>query len=195
MPINPIPPAFLLTFAAFVLLILCTFSVPLVSTFYFLHADIAGGVKFGGWGWCLDNQGPCSGSAHVGYSWDPDIIVWLTKVMIFYPIATAFTFLAAASLLPLLCTGRPKMFPSPIYSILALISFITTFVAYIFTIALFVTAQHRFKRDGFHATYGPLFWMALVATIILFLMTLNSGCGSVFRGRFGRASPYIAYNV
>ncbi|KZS92677.1 hypothetical protein SISNIDRAFT_455270 [Sistotremastrum niveocremeum HHB9708] len=177
MPINPIPPAFLLTFAAFVLLILCTFSVPLVSTFYFLHADIAGGVKFGGWGWCLDNQGPCSGSAHVGYSWDPDIIVWLTKVMIFYPI------------------GLPKMFPSPIYSILALISFITTFVAYIFTIALFVTAQHRFKRDGFHATYGPLFWMALVAMIILFLMTLNSGCGSVFRGRFGRASPYIAYNV
>lgn len=37
-----------------------TFSLPFVGSLYFLWASEAGGVRFGIWGWCLDEGNVCS---------------------------------------------------------------------------------------------------------------------------------------
>ena len=39
---------------------LITCSTPLIKTCYFLYTEEARGVRFGIWGWCLDEYGICS---------------------------------------------------------------------------------------------------------------------------------------
>lgn len=84
---------------------LTTFSVPFVSAFNFLHADAAGGVRFGIWGWCLDQGGYCTSKKWVpciasfssgrltvalpcslGFYYDPQIKHGLTYTLVFFPI-------------------------------------------------------------------------------------------------------------
>lgn len=98
---------FMLTVAAFVLLhvspypkrahqkltppshrFLVNFSVPLVSGFYFLSASVSGDtVHFGLWGFCFQQSGQCTATA-LGYKLDPEIVSWLTKLLVFFPIGT-----------------------------------------------------------------------------------------------------------
>lgn len=186
--------AFVACLAALILLVLINVSVPFVSNFYFLHSTIARGVRFGLYGWCLDDGSYCEGPL-LGWTWDPNAIPWLTKALVLYPISTVFTFLAAVVIIPLFCYKGYRRFPSPFFSILILLSFLTIFLAYLFTIALFVVARQRFIKQGFQTSFGPSFWMALVATVIIILLAMNTGCGSMCRGRFGRASDNVAYNL
>ena len=80
---NPAFYVFLASFTAFILLyeffimfyyvlntarMLTTFSVPLLSTFYFLHSTQANGVRFGMYGWCLDEGGICSSIKQVNWT-------------------------------------------------------------------------------------------------------------------------------
>jgi len=186
--------AFVTTVAGLILLVLINVSVPYVSTFYFLHSTIANGVRFGLFGWCLDDQSFCEGPL-LGWTWDPNAIPWLTKSLVLYPIATVFTFFAAVSIIPQFCYKGYRHFPSPFFSIFIMLSFVAIFLAFIFTIALFVVARDRFHKQGFEATYGPSFWMALVATLVIMLLAMNTGCGSMCRGKLGRASENVAYNL
>ena len=114
-------------------------------------------------------------------------------------------------IIPLFCYKGYRQFPSPFFSILIMLSFISIFFAFIFTIALFVVAHQRFHNEGFEASYGPSvskfgmqpkiwlmplqFWMALVTFLIITLLMMNTGCGNMCRGRFGRASENVAYNL
>ncbi|EJD07023.1 uncharacterized protein FOMMEDRAFT_17457 [Fomitiporia mediterranea MF3/22] len=186
---------FFLTFAALVLLTLISVSTPVVKPLYFLHTAQAGGVRFGEWGWCLDDGSSCSERA-LGIDWSPELTPWLTKAIVVYPIAAGITFIALVSFIPPLCSyRRERMFPSPAFTCLALVSFIASLVALVFALILFVTALRRFHALGFEASLGPNIWMSIGATAALAIVTMGSGCGCAGRGRFSRASPYLAYNV
>jgi len=187
--------AFLLTSAAFVLLILITFSVPFISNFYFLRSSIAGGVDFGVWGWCLMSNDTCSGKS-IGYSWEPQLTFWLTQALVLYPVSAGLTFLTLLSLIPVLCSHRhDRYYPTPLFSILALLSYLASFFAFIFMIALFSTGMKRFKDDGFGASFGPLPWMSIGATVALAIVALSSGCGLMCQGRFSRVSQRLRYSL
>ncbi|EPQ52581.1 hypothetical protein GLOTRDRAFT_131813 [Gloeophyllum trabeum ATCC 11539] len=188
---NPAFPVFVLTFGSFVLLILITFSVPFVSSFYFLHSSIAGGVRFGLWGWCLDDDTLCISPVKLGFDWNPQIVHGLTYLLVFYPISAIFAFFATLALIPLLCTRAIRLHSFPIYSLLMVAAAFTAFLAFICMIALFVIAMNRFHAAGYAARLGPAVWMSLVATIILIVMSFNSGCGTLLGESFAaRPSRY-----
>ncbi|KLO11423.1 hypothetical protein SCHPADRAFT_855385 [Schizopora paradoxa] len=196
--------SFLLTAAAFVLLILITFSVPFISNFYFLRSSVNGGVDFGVWGFCTTSTDVCSKKS-IGYSFEPQLIFWLTQALVLYPVAAGLTLLTLISLIPVLCLrGRhhhhhhhhhQSYYPTPLFSMLALLSYLASFFAFIFMIALFSTGMKRFKDDGFTASFGPLPWMSIGATVALAIVALSSGCGMMCQGRFSRVSERLRYSV
>ncbi|KAL4243304.1 hypothetical protein ABKN59_011300 [Abortiporus biennis] len=106
--LNPAFSVFFLTFSAFTLLTLITFSVPFISSFYFLRTSQFGGMKFGMWGWCYDLSGLCS-PKQFGYIWKPQIEQLLTQLHVLHPIAAVLTLTSSLTLLPVLCTRHIKI--------------------------------------------------------------------------------------
>jgi hypothetical protein len=125
---NPAWPPFVLTLIAFFFLyvprsqtsdlisdllqnllfsLLASVSSPIVRNFNFLHAETAGGVSFGLWGWCIDDGGSCT-PVKLGYGWDAQVIHWLTYALIFIPIGMFASFLLPSlTLTPRLPTHQP----------------------------------------------------------------------------------------
>lgn len=114
-----------------------------------------------------------SSDRRLGYSWDPQIITKLTIPLVFYPIcmyafrslqwcldisscipAAIFSLLSWISLIPLLANRKVGM--GGLFSVLALMSFLTSLVAFGFMIALWSIARKRFEDAGFGASFGPL---------------------------------------
>ncbi|EGO25053.1 hypothetical protein SERLADRAFT_469144 [Serpula lacrymans var. lacrymans S7.9] len=177
---NSLFPVFLLTLAAFVLLLFTTFSVPLISSFYFIDAGVPIGVRFGIWGWCYDSGGSCTSPLKIGYSFDPQIVEPLTIALVFYPISTILSLFATLSLIPLLCGIPARQYRFSVFSVLSLLSFFTSAIAFIFMIGLWGTAVTRFRNAHIDVSFGPLPWMSLAASIILLLVTISSGCGALY---------------
>ncbi|KAF9473913.1 hypothetical protein BDN70DRAFT_766986, partial [Pholiota conissans] len=168
---NPAFYVFLATLAAVVLLLLTTISVPLTSTFSFLHSTQANGVSFGMWGWCLDDGEICS-PAQFGYSWPPEITPSITKALVFYPIAIVCTFFTLVAAAPTVCARSTRS--DKIFDAFAWVSFGMSAGAFLFMIGIFGSAKSRFEKHGFSASYGNLPWMSLVATILLLVVSLSS---------------------
>ncbi|KAF8910604.1 hypothetical protein CPB84DRAFT_1764109 [Gymnopilus junonius] len=167
---NPAFYVFLATLTAFILLILTTFSVPLVSTFYFMHSTQANGVTFGMWGWCLDDGSLCS-SSQLGFTWQPEVSIPITKALVFYPITVVFTFFTLASLIPVLCVRTAQS--DKIFVISAWISFAFSVLSFLLMIGIWGVAKSRFEERGFSTSYGNLPWMSLAATLLLLLVALS----------------------
>ncbi|KAF8170422.1 hypothetical protein BJ912DRAFT_997279 [Pholiota molesta] len=161
---------FLATLVAFVLLTLTTISVPLVSTLSFLHSSQANGVSFGMWGWCLDDGMTCS-PTQFGYTWPPEITTSITKAFVFYPIAIVLAFFTMVSAVPTVCARSVQS--DKIFDVFAWVSFGTSAIAFFFMIGICGVAKSRFEQRGFSANYGNLPWMSLVATILLFIVSLR----------------------
>lgn len=66
------------------------------------------------------------------------------------------TFFGVVSLLPLLCGRKLAVHQYGLFSVLALLSFLSSFIAFIFTIAVWGTAHTRFRQAGYDASFGPL---------------------------------------
>jgi len=124
------------------------------------------------WGICTGSR--CTPKT-LGYKHDPEIIEWMTKVLVFYPIgalyiiyitssanerliASGFTLITFFAILPAAFLGRHRdtIFPPPLYSLFVIPSAIASLIAFTFTIALFTVAKVRFSQQGFSASYGPL---------------------------------------
>lgn len=189
---DPALSVFFLMFSAFTLLTLIVFSVPFISSFHFLHTTLYGGVKFGIWGWCFDLSGVCS-TKQFGYTWVPQINDILIKLHILYPIAAGLTLVSSMTLIPVMCTRHIKLYPFPLFSILSLLSFITSTTALIVSVITWVLAKKRFEQDNVAASLGPCIWMSVAATGILMLLAVTSGCGTLCRGRWGRRTWDIVY--
>jgi len=192
MATHPVFAPFFLMFVTFLLLLLVTLSTPIIKDIYFLSSNITGGVRYGSWGWCKAN-GYCWRHG-LGYGFDPQIIRWLTKMLVFFPIATIFSVISMISLLPILCSRKDRhtLYPSPLYSLFSLITAFLSWIAFIFMIGLFGEARTRLHHDGFTATLGPAIWMALTACILSTICAFHAGCGRMFRGK---KSPYLARSV
>lgn len=188
--------ALLCVLPAFVLLTLTTFSIPFISAFYFLDTSIDGGVRFGIWGFCFDNDPLNCTPKNLGYSWGDEVIGWMTQTMVLIPISAALSLFAMLCIIPHLCTHkRDKIYPPPFYSFFAFVAFWTSLLGFIFLMVLWGTAFSRFKALGFKAHFGPLPWMSLAAMLLLLVATIGSGCGQLCRGYYGRQTRYYPYSV
>jgi hypothetical protein len=163
--LNPAFYVFLTTFTSFILLLLISVSVPLVSSFYFLYSSQANGVRFGLWGWCLDSDGTCSSPLQLGYTWEPEIVTQITGALAFYPFSVALAFLTTMSLLPVLCFQRK--FGDTAFRFLAWTSMATSALAFLFMVGIASVAKQKFEQQGFKASYGNLHVFSLAATLLL----------------------------
>ncbi|CAL1717176.1 unnamed protein product [Somion occarium] len=190
--LNPAFPIFFLICSAFVLLTLVTFSVPFISSFYFLHSSVAGGIKYGIWGWCLDVDDSCS-PKQFGYHEDPELVPILIKLHVLFPIAAGFALLASLNLIPVVCSRYRELYPFTLFAVLSFLAFVSSLAGFAVSIATWTIALDRFHRDGFQASFGPLIWMSLAATVILLLVALNAVCGMLWSASGGRRSSRIIY--
>jgi len=169
-----IVPIFVLTFIAFVLLALTTFSLPFVHSLYFLRISQAGGIRFGIWGWCLD-EGVCSDTLALGYTWEPQIAIPITKALALYPVAAVSVFTMLITLLPVMRDRGPRTLR--VFAVFAWFSFVVALLAFVFMIAMWAIADERFRKAGWEVRWGPLPWMSFVATMLLFIVALNTWKG------------------
>ncbi|KAF9446831.1 hypothetical protein P691DRAFT_707840 [Macrolepiota fuliginosa MF-IS2] len=183
-------PIFGLTFAAFVLLCLTTFSLPFIDSLYFLWTSQAGGVRFGIWGWCLDADHVCSDVLGLGYTWEPEVSIPITKALAFYPIAAASVFMTLVALLPVLRDRTPRTLR--VFAVFAWSSFVFTFLAFVFMIAMWSVADERFKNAGWKVRWGPLPWMSFVATMLLLVVSVNSRRGALAQVCLAQDPPFSA---
>ncbi|KAI0636020.1 actin cortical patch SUR7/pH-response regulator pali [Trametes polyzona] len=189
---SPVFLMFMATTAALVLLVLVTISTPLVQAFYFLSTDIAGGIKFGVFGFCNELTGTCT-DKELGYHFEPQLVNPLTTVLVLYPIAAGLTLLGALTLIPVACSRRDRGFPFVLFALLSTLAFLACAGAFGVTMYLFTVARNRFHAQGFSASYGPSIWIALSATVLTLVIALNAGCGTCMSGRLGRQARHLAY--
>jgi len=156
--------------AAFILMMLTTFSVP-ISSLYFLYTSEALGVRFGMWGWCLDEGGICSGPLQLGYTWEPQLSNAITIALVFYPITAVSIILTMISLIPVANARSART--DRVFLIFAWISFASSIIAFSFMISMWSIAKYRFEQRGFSASYGPLPWLSLTATLLLLAVALS----------------------
>jgi len=177
--LNPAFYVFLTTFTAFILLLLTSLSVPIVSSFYFLYSSQANGVRFGLWGWCLDSDGTCSSPLQFGFTWAPEIDTQITGALALYPFAAAFAFLTAMSSLPVLCFPERK-FGDTVFRFLAWASMALTALAFLFMIGIASVAKYRFEQNGFTATFGNLHGISLASILLLLAAAVSPYLLSTF---------------
>ncbi|KAF8150023.1 hypothetical protein B0H34DRAFT_666564 [Crassisporium funariophilum] len=168
---NPVFYVFLGTFIAFIFMVLITFSAPIIPRLYFLHTTQAGGVRFGLWGWCLDEDKMCLSPLQLGYTWEPQIANPITKALAFYPLTVVLTSLTMISLVPVQCARSARS--DRIFFVFAWISFASSFLAFCFMIGMWAVAKSRFEKRGFAANYGPLPWISLVGSLLLLAVALS----------------------
>jgi len=155
---------------SFMLLTMTTFSAPMSTHLYFLRSSEARGVRFGVWGWCLEEDKLCMGPMKLGYTWEPEISIPITDALVLYPISSISTFLLLVSLLPIVRTRTLEI--NRVVLFFATWSFLLSALAFIIMIAIFETARKRFGDAGFTSQYGPLPWMSLLATFLLGVVTI-----------------------
>ncbi|KAF5327305.1 hypothetical protein D9619_004486 [Psilocybe cf. subviscida] len=166
---NPAFYILLASLTAFILLLCTTFSTPLGSTFYFLRTSQASGVKFGMWGWCLDDGTVCSASSF-GYTWQPEISVPITKALVFYPISVVFSFFTIVAILPVLFSRSAQ--GDRVFLFLSWMTFALSSIAFFFMIGVYGVAKSRFEKRGFSANYGNLPWMSLSASLLMLITSV-----------------------
>jgi len=128
-------------------------------------------VRFGMWGWCLDEYGICSGPWQLGYTWEPQIPIPITKALVLYPITAFSIILTMISLIPITYARSARA--DRVFAILAWICFTSSTIAFSFMIGIWGVAKSRFEKRGFSASYGPLPWLSLTATLLLLAVALS----------------------
>ncbi|KAF7771757.1 hypothetical protein Agabi119p4_6068 [Agaricus bisporus var. burnettii] len=171
-------PMLLLTLTAFVCLTLITFSLPLVHSMYFLWSSQAGGVRFGIWGWCLDEGSICSETLGLGYAWDPEVSIPITKALILYPLSAVLVFLALVTLILVLMRNK-SLWALRLFVVFVWSSFVSALVAFVFMIAMWSVIEERFKADGWKVRWGPLPWMSFVTVLSLLIVVVSTWKGSL----------------
>ncbi|ORY91666.1 SUR7/PalI family-domain-containing protein [Leucosporidium creatinivorum] len=194
MAIRPATPGTIVVFAATVLLILVSVSVPILKSIYFLKAEISGvEITFGAWGYCSASN--CT-TASLGYSLDLEqlfafegvsgisltesipttLVKWLTYVLVLHPVAAAFALVSTIlGLLAHIRGFQGTCFTTCFASFGATIALI----AFAFDLGLFIVAKKRIESSsvGGSAQLGAALWMTLVAALMLMFSGCFFGCG------------------
>lgn len=165
-------PMIIMTFAAFVLLTLTTFSLPFLPRLYFLWSSQGGGVRFGIWGWCLEQGSVCSDRLGMGYTWEPEVAIPITKALALYPVVAISSFITLIAFIPILKVKTQRTLR--VLQVLSWSSFALAATVFVFMIAMWSVADERFKAAGWKVHWGPLPWMSFIATLMLLISAINS---------------------
>ncbi|KAF9010710.1 hypothetical protein BDQ17DRAFT_1299266 [Cyathus striatus] len=180
MAVSQVIPGLFLCFAAMVLLIFVSVSVPTWDRVSFLNVGIgANQLRYGVFGFT-------GSKTQIGYLFTDDrintgILHNLTKTLILHPIAAA---LAGLAFLFGLCGAGYHRSGTILMTLLSGLALLATLVAWVIDMALFGIARHRYREDGIPAQYGNANWLTLGALVALMLGFCASACGV-----FGRYSP------
>jgi len=189
---SPALPGLLLCFAALVLLVIATVSVPIWDKVSFLNVNAGGQtVGFGVFGY--------TGSArHLGYRINPAILGInddklnsavlhnLTYVLILHPIAAG---LAGLAVIFGLCGAAYSRIGTIFMTLSAALATVFTLLVWIIDMVLFGIARNHIRHAGGQANYGNANWIVLGALVALMMGFCTSAVGSCGRYR-GRKEKY-----
>jgi hypothetical protein len=167
-------PGTVLCFAAMVLLLFVSISVPTWSKVSFLNIGESGPnqLKYGVFG-------STGSSPSVGYYFtiprmNSGVLHNLTKTLILHPIAcglAGFAFFFGIGGSVKYRNGTVVM------TLLAVLALLTTFVAWVIDMTLFGIGRQRYRNTGVKAQYGNANWLTLGALVALVLALCTSACG------------------
>lgn len=173
-------PGLFFCFAAMVLLIFVSVSVPTWSHIYFLEASRgAQTLRFGVFGYTGTGRS-------IGYTFDPTILGFnntrlndatihnLTKILILHPIAAGLSGLAV---LFGLCGAGYHRAGTVFMALVSALATIATILAWVVDMVLFGIARTQFRDQGWAAQYGNATWMTLAAAVALLIGFCTSACG------------------
>ncbi|GLB45086.1 hypothetical protein LshimejAT787_1901640 [Lyophyllum shimeji] len=173
---GPAVPGLFLCFAATVLLVFVSVSVPTWDKISFLNVGIgANQIRYGVFGFT-------GSKVAIGYDFqgtgDSNLntmtIHNLTRALILHPIAAGISGLA---FLFGLCGASYHRFGTIFMSLLSGLAAIVTLVIFVIDMALFGIARHRFREAGTPAQYGNANWLTVGALAALLLGFYNATVG------------------
>ncbi|KAI9638279.1 uncharacterized protein MKK02DRAFT_42669 [Dioszegia hungarica] len=181
---------FVLSFAAFILVILTTFSTPFIQGISFLDVYTSSGLtRFGSFGWC--NPGYCLPNL-VSYEYAPQVNASLTGAMVLWPIAIIFTFFTLIAIIPLLFVHNSAALRyvgnSMFFKFSANLSAIITLVAWVMTIYGWSIAKRTFEAGGVGAVYGAATWLGLTAMLCMLIVAFLGWPHEAWDGKTTRAN-------
>ncbi|KAG6828812.1 hypothetical protein H0H92_006694 [Tricholoma furcatifolium] len=176
-------PGLFFCFAAAVLLVFVSVSVPTWDKISFLNVGVGvDQVRYGVFGYTGSTVGIGYNFVQVGENTiNTTVIHNLTKALILHPIAAG---LAGLAFLFGLCGAAYHRIGTIFMSLLAGLATLVTLVAFVLDMALFGITRNRIRDAGVSAQYGNANWLTLGALVALLLGFCASACG-VF-GRYRR---------
>ncbi|KAF8800271.1 pali-domain-containing protein [Phlegmacium glaucopus] len=179
-------PGMLLCFAAMVLLVFVSVSVPSWSKVSFLNIGESGPnqLKYGIFG--STGSSPSVGYHFTNPHMNSTILHNLTKTLILHPIAAG---LAGFAFFFGICGTANFRIGTVIMTLLAGLALLITFVAWVIDMILFGIGRQRYRNEGEKAQYGNANWLTLGALVALLLAFCASACG-VF-GRYRRKREIV----
>ncbi|CAL1707060.1 unnamed protein product [Somion occarium] len=182
-------PGLFFTFAAMVLLIFASVSVPTWDSIYFLSADAGGGeTRFGVFGYT-------DSSTRVGWFFPSDLADSrlngtlfhnLTFVLILIPISAG---LSGIAFLFGLCGFAYHRAGTVFMTLVSALALLVTLVAWVIEMVLFGVARDRIRDRGLEANFGNANWLVLGAFIALICAFFASACG-IFGSYRSRRAAY-----
>jgi len=175
-------PGLFLCFAAMVLLIIVSVSVPIWKDVSFLDVVVGGGTatSFGVFGYTG------SGMAKVGYTITENLVGYsspslengilhnLTYVLVLYPVAAG---LAGLAFIFGLFGASYHRAGTVFMTLLSGLAALVATVAWPVSMALFSVIRKQVNDNGDVATYGKALWFGVAAMVALYLAFLTSACG------------------
>ncbi|KIM45467.1 hypothetical protein M413DRAFT_341356 [Hebeloma cylindrosporum] len=174
----PIYPAIAFCFAAMVLLLFVSISVPTWGHVSFLTVGKSHELKYGIFG--STGHGPSVGYYFTNGHMNSTILHNLTKTLILHALGMA----GFAFFFGIIAAAAHVRICAVIMTLLAGFGMMTTFVAWVIDMILFGIARQRYRNDGNISQYGNANWLTLGALVALTLGFCTSTC-SIF-GRYRR---------
>lgn len=190
MPLSPAIPGLFFCFAATVLLIIVSVSVPVWDQISFLNVQSAGGdiIRYG----CFGYTGS---KTTIGYDFvganlnntpiNSFAVHNLTKALILHPIAAGLSGLA---FLFGLCGAASHRTGTVFMTLLSGLALVVTLVIFIIDLSLFGITRNRFRVLGYAAQYGNANWLVIGAVGALLFAFMSSCCGVFGRYRKKKGS-------
>jgi len=167
-------PGLFFCFAAMVLLIIVSVSVPTWDAIYLFRA---GQTRYGVFGFT-------GSQVHIGYNFNSQlpndsrlsktVILNLTDALILHPIAAG---LAGLAVLFGICGAGYHRVGTVFMSLSSGLAMLLTLIVWVIDMVLFGIARNEFRDHGIPAQYGNGVWMTLAALAALLAGFCTSACG------------------
>ncbi|KDR74992.1 hypothetical protein GALMADRAFT_226641 [Galerina marginata CBS 339.88] len=174
MAASPAIPGLFFCFAAMVLLIFVSVSVPTWSSVSLLNVGppTANQLRYGVFG--FTGSKPSVGYYFTNQHVNSTVLHNLTKTLILHPIAAGLSGLAFFFGI---CGAAYHRSGTVLMTLLSSLALLTTLVVWVIDMILFGIARQRYRDAGQRAQYGNANWLTLGALVALMLGFCFSACG------------------